>query len=57
MVMLIGLGVENYVPLYVQTARGRSVEFAAFSLVFLSGVGRWGRSCTAECCTSGVSVT
>jgi len=36
LVMFVGLGLENYIPLYVQTARDRSVEFAAFSLMFLS---------------------
>ncbi len=36
LVMFIALGLENYVPLYVQTSRERSVEFAAFALVFLS---------------------
>ena len=34
--MIAGLAVENYLPLYVQLTRGRSVEFAAFSITFLS---------------------
>lgn len=36
LVMLIALAVDNFLPLYVQTVRGRSVEFAAISLVFLT---------------------
>ena len=36
LVMIAGLVVENYLPLYVQLTRGRSVEFAAFSITFLS---------------------
>ena len=36
LVLVVALGADNYVPLYVQTTRGRSVEFAAFSLVFLT---------------------
>ena len=36
LVLVIGFAVDSYVPLYVQTTRGRSVEFAAFSLVFLT---------------------
>lgn len=36
LILIVGLGADNYVPLYVQTTRGRSVEFAAFSLVFLT---------------------
>ena len=36
LVLIVGLGADNYIPLYVQTTRGRSVEFAAFSLVFLT---------------------
>lgn len=36
LVLIVGLGADNYLPLYVQTTRGRSVEFAAFSLVFLT---------------------
>ena len=36
LVLVAGLAVDNYLPLYVQTTRGRSVEFAAFSLVFLT---------------------
>lgn len=34
--LLCALAVDNYLPFYVQTARGHSVEFAAISLVFLS---------------------
>lgn len=36
LVLFIALGVDNYLPLYVQTTRGKSVEFAAFSLIFLT---------------------
>ena len=36
LVMIAGLAVENYLPMYVQLTRGRSVEFAAFSITFLS---------------------
>ena len=36
LIMIAGLAVENYLPLYVQLTRGRSVEFAAFSITFLS---------------------
>lgn len=36
LVLVVALAADNYVPLYVQTTRGRSVEFAAFSLVFLT---------------------
>ncbi len=36
LVLIAGLAADNYLPLYVQTTRGRSVEFAAFSLVFLT---------------------
>lgn len=31
-----GLAANNFLPLYVQTTRGRSVEFGAFSLIFLT---------------------
>jgi len=34
MMIFIVVGSDNFLPLYVQTARGRSVEFAAFTLVF-----------------------
>ena len=37
LVMFMALAVDDFLPLYVQTARGRSVEFAAISLVFLTG--------------------
>ena len=36
LVMLVALGTENFLPLYVQTTRDRSVEFAAFALLFLT---------------------
>jgi MFS family permease len=36
LVMFNALAVDDFLPFYVQTARGRSVEFAAISLVFLS---------------------
>ena len=36
LVLIAGLAVDNYLPLYVQLTRGRSVEFAAFSITFLS---------------------
>ena len=36
LVLLAGMTVDNYLPLYVQLTRGRSVEFAAFSITFLS---------------------
>jgi MFS family permease len=36
LVLVAGLAADNYLPLYVQTTRGRSEEFAAFSLVFLT---------------------
>ncbi len=36
LVLIAGLAADNYLPLYVQITRGRSVEFAAFSLVFLT---------------------
>ncbi len=34
--IFIAIASDNFLPLYVQTARGRSVEFAAFTLVFLA---------------------
>ena len=34
--MFNALAVDDFLPFYIQTARGRSVEFAAISLVFLS---------------------
>jgi MFS family permease len=34
MMLFVVVGSDNFLPLYVQTARGRSVEFAAFTLVF-----------------------
>lgn len=34
--MLAAIGLDNYLPLYVQTTRGRSVEFAAFSLIYVT---------------------
>ncbi len=34
--LIAGLATDNYLPLYVQTTRGRSEGFAAFSLVFLT---------------------
>ena len=36
LVLVAGLAADNYLPLYVQTTRGRSEGFAAFSLVFLT---------------------
>lgn len=36
LILIAGLGADNYLPLYVQTTRGRSEGFAAFSLVFLT---------------------
>ena len=36
LVLVAGLAVNNYMPLYVQLTRGRSVGFAAFSITFLS---------------------
>jgi MFS family permease len=36
LVLIAGLAADNYLPLYVQTTRGRSESFAAFSLVFLT---------------------
>ena len=34
--IFIAIATDNFLPLYVQTARGRSVEYAAFTLVFLA---------------------
>ena len=36
LVLIAGLATDNYLPLYVQTTRGRSEGVAAFSLVFLT---------------------
>jgi MFS family permease len=36
LVLVAGLGADNYLPLYVQASRDRSATFAAFSLVFLT---------------------
>ena len=36
LVMFNALAVDDFLPFYIQTARGRSVEFAAISLLFLS---------------------
>jgi predicted MFS family arabinose efflux permease len=36
LVLMAGLATDNYLPLYVQTTRGRSEAFAAFSLMFLT---------------------
>ncbi len=36
LVLIAGLAANNYLPLYVQVARGRSESFAAFSVVFLT---------------------
>lgn len=35
-ILIAGLSADNYLPLYVQTTRGRSEGLAAFSLVFLT---------------------
>jgi MFS family permease len=35
-VLIAGLAADNYLPLYVQTTRGRSESFAAFSVMFLT---------------------
>lgn len=35
-ILIAGLAADNYLPLYVQTTRGRGEGFAAFSLVFLT---------------------
>lgn len=34
--ILIAVGLDSFLPLYTQTARGRSVEFSALTLVFLA---------------------
>ncbi len=36
LVLSAGLAADNYLPLYVQVSRGRSAEFAAFSVAFLA---------------------
>ena len=36
LVLVTGLAADNYLPLYMQTTRGRSETFAAFSVVFLT---------------------
>ena len=36
MVLIAGLAAGNYLPLYMQTTRGRSESFAAFSVLFLT---------------------
>jgi predicted MFS family arabinose efflux permease len=36
LVLIAGLAADNYLPLYMQTTRGRSESFAAFSVVFLT---------------------
>jgi MFS family permease len=36
LVLVAGLAADNYLPLYMQTTRGRSESFAAFSVVFLT---------------------
>ena len=36
LVLVAGLAADNYLPLYVQTSRGRSESFAAFSVIFLT---------------------
>ncbi|MCB0969131.1 MAG: MFS transporter [Ilumatobacter sp.] len=36
LVLVAGLAADNYLPLYMQTTRGRSEVFAAFSVVFLT---------------------
>jgi MFS family permease len=36
LVLIAGLAADNYLPVYVQTTRGRSEGLAAFSLVFLT---------------------
>ncbi|MBL6760467.1 MAG: MFS transporter [Ilumatobacteraceae bacterium] len=35
-ILIAGLAADNYLPIYVHTVRERSIEFAAFSLVFLT---------------------
>jgi MFS family permease len=36
LVLVTGLAADNYLPLYMQTTRGRSEAFAAFSVMFLT---------------------
>ncbi len=36
LVLIAGLAADNYLPLYMQTTRGRSESFAAFSVLFLT---------------------
>ena len=36
LVLIAGLAADNYLPLYMQTTRGRSASFAAFSVLFLT---------------------
>ena len=36
LVLIAGLAADNYLPLYVQTTRGQSASFAAFSVLFLT---------------------
>jgi MFS family permease len=36
LILAAGLAADNYLPLYMQTTRGRSEAFAAFSVVFLT---------------------
>ncbi len=36
LVLIAGLAADNYLPLYMQTTRGRSESFAAFSVIFLT---------------------
>jgi MFS family permease len=36
LVLIAGLAADNYLPLYMQTTRGRSESFSAFSVIFLT---------------------
>ena len=36
LVLIAGLAADNYLPLYMQTTRGRSESFSAFSVLFLT---------------------
>ena len=36
LVLIAGLAADNYLPLYLQTTRGRSESFAAFSVMFVT---------------------
>jgi MFS family permease len=36
LVLIAGLAADNYLPLYMQTTRGRSESFAAFTVIFLT---------------------